>query len=120
MHALALLLLLTVDGRVLFDADPLPGATVTIVDSSGAKQTALTDIDGHYRFTNVAPGKYDIQAEMSGLKMRKRRDTTIYMKAVQDGTIGAILAAPVLPDGPHYTFTVRGFGKAMDLAPGVH
>ena len=121
MVAIALFLLLTtVDGRVVFDGDPLPGATVTIVDSSGAKRTTVTDLDGRYRFANVIPGTYDVQAEMAGLKMRKRRGTTIFMKAENNAAMGCLLMDPVRASGPHYTYTARGVGKVMDLAPGVH
>ena len=45
----------------------LPGVSVTATDQdAGTQMTAVTDAKGEYRLLNVAPGKYTIQAELSG------------------------------------------------------
>ena len=38
------------------------GATVTLVDATGAEKTATTDEEGTYVFNNVAPGRYTVRA----------------------------------------------------------
>ncbi len=63
----------TVSGTVLEDIDndddgedPIPGVLITINDSSGNTQTALTDAMGNYSFT-VTPGPFTItEGDLSG------------------------------------------------------
>jgi hypothetical protein len=45
----------------------LPGVSVTAIDQAAGRQvSAVTDDKGEYRLLNVPPGKYTIQAELSG------------------------------------------------------
>lgn len=44
----------------------LTGATVTLIDQSGAVKTATTNADGSYVFTGLAPGKYSVSATAPG------------------------------------------------------
>jgi hypothetical protein len=45
----------------------LPGATVTATNlETGAQQAAVTDDRGEYRLVKLAPGKYKLQAELTG------------------------------------------------------
>ena len=45
----------------------LPGVTVTITAAqTGAVRTAVTDADGRYTVTNLAPGEYEVRVELSG------------------------------------------------------
>ncbi len=50
-------------GSVNFGGYPVPGATVTIVRGT-VKLTASTDINGQYRFPDVADGAWHLQVEM--------------------------------------------------------
>ena len=84
------------------------------------KRPTVTDIEGRYHVAGIAPGAYDVQVEMEGLVVRKRKGTTFYMKPVARGDMTCILADSVRREGPQYTFTQRGIAKVLDLAPGVH
>jgi outer membrane receptor protein involved in Fe transport len=44
----------------------LVGATVTLVDKSGAQKTTQTGEDGAYTFANLAPGQYAVTAAAAG------------------------------------------------------
>ena len=53
------------DGDCDFDAgEPaIAGVTVRIVDQNGNTRTATTDVNGRYRFTDLAPGSYTVVEE---------------------------------------------------------
>ena len=57
-------------GRVLDQSGAaLPGVTVTVTSkSTGAERTAVTDGDGTYTVTNLAPGPYTVRAELAGFQ----------------------------------------------------
>jgi outer membrane receptor protein involved in Fe transport len=57
----------TIVGRVTEKqtGDPLVGATVTL---EPARQSAITDSDGHYRFANLNPGNYTVRARYIGYR----------------------------------------------------
>src|SRR6266480_3362717 len=42
------------------------GATVTLIDSSGAQKNTTSNAEGIYSFSGLAPGKYSIQATAKG------------------------------------------------------
>src|SRR5262249_53026826 len=45
----------------------LPGATITATElSTGREFTAISDERGEYRIGSISPGRYKIQAEISG------------------------------------------------------
>ncbi len=45
----------------------LPGVTVTITSANtGAVRTAVTDAEGRYVFTNLAPGQYEVTGQLDG------------------------------------------------------
>ncbi len=46
----------------------LPGVTVTAKHVAGAMLTAVTDGTGKFRFPSVAPGRYDVRAELAGFR----------------------------------------------------
>src|SRR5579862_9773124 len=58
----------TVQGTVVDESQgALPGATVTATEiSTGVQSVATSEADGHYRFENLAPGRYKVQFELSG------------------------------------------------------
>ena len=50
----------------------LPGVTVTITATqTGAVRTVVTDNDGRYIVTNLAPGHYEIRGELHGFAANK-------------------------------------------------
>jgi hypothetical protein len=63
-------------GRVLKDdpGDPLIGITVGLVE---AGMTAMTDAEGAYTFSNVAPGTYTLVAQANGYVAGMLRDVAI-------------------------------------------
>jgi len=58
----------TVQGTVVDESQAaIPGATVTVTESSTGVQTvAVAEADGRYRFDNVKPGLYTLRVELSG------------------------------------------------------
>ncbi len=59
-----------VRGRVAGpDHQPLPGVSVTLAnDLTGYSQTATSDKDGAFRFTNVPDNPYHLRAELEGFR----------------------------------------------------
>jgi len=59
-----------VRGRILGpDHQPLPGVTVTLAnDLTGYSQTATSDKDGGFRFTNVPDNPYHLRADLEGFR----------------------------------------------------
>ena len=59
-------------GQVTFNGQPVPGATVTATRQSGTseaagdKKVASSDLQGVYRFTDLAEGLWTVQVEMFG------------------------------------------------------
>ena len=58
----------TISGRIV-DAQGLaiPGATVTVTGSQGAK-TTVTDTEGRFNLPFLTPGPYALRAELQGFK----------------------------------------------------
>jgi outer membrane receptor protein involved in Fe transport len=51
------------------DGAPLPGVTITIVNSSnGLHRLVVVDADGEYRFLTLPPATYDLEAAMDGFR----------------------------------------------------
>ena len=65
-------------GQVLFNGQPVPGATVTAtrqstaVDAAGEKKVTLSDAQGVYRFPDLAEGMWTVQVEMFGFAPASR------------------------------------------------
>jgi Ca-activated chloride channel family protein len=55
-------------GKVTTGGNPLPGTTVTLTPPSGGSHTAVTDVNGEYTFVSVAPGRYRLRFDLSGLQ----------------------------------------------------
>ncbi|MDP9193501.1 MAG: carboxypeptidase-like regulatory domain-containing protein [Acidobacteriota bacterium] len=62
----------TVEGRVTSGDDPLPGCTVRL-ESSSLLRTAVSDVEGRYRFVGVATGEYEIHFELEGFEPARER-----------------------------------------------
>src|SRR5688500_159381 len=54
------------------DGSALPGVTVTISSQNGTR-TEVSDAGGAFLFAGVAPGSYEIRAELSGYGSTTRR-----------------------------------------------
>jgi hypothetical protein len=129
--ALALLVMTTIKGEVLFDGTPLPGATVILTSGNGVKRVTVSDMNGRYRFDRVE-GPYKVDVEMTGFAVLKSEGTTIEMKAAiqepvchdfcddgwdqRPGDQPAKFSPPRAMRLP----VSRGFAGALDLAPGAH
>ncbi len=65
-------------GQVLFNGQPVPGATVTAtrqsteVDAAGEKKVTLSDAQGVYRFPDLAEGMWTVRVEMFGFAPASR------------------------------------------------
>ena len=61
-------------GRLVDDSQgALPGATVNVTSrATGAVRSVVTDSDGTYTVTNLGPGAYTVQAELSGFGTQTR------------------------------------------------
>lgn len=53
------------------------GATVTVVNATGAEKTATTKDDGTYTVTGLAPGTYTVRATASGFALYEKTDVQI-------------------------------------------
>jgi hypothetical protein len=53
------------------------GATVTIIDQSGAEKTAVTNEEGVYVFTGLAPGKYTVRIAQPGFAPFENSEVSI-------------------------------------------
>jgi hypothetical protein len=53
------------------------GATVTLVDASGAEKTATTNEEGVYVFNGVAPGKYTVRIAQAGFAPFENSEVTV-------------------------------------------
>lgn len=53
------------------------GATVTLIDASGAEKTVTTNEDGVYVFNNLAPGRYTVRAATTGFGVYENTEVQI-------------------------------------------
>ena len=131
-------------GKVLDQSQAvLPGVTVNITSvQTGAVRTAVTGPDGTYTVTNLNPGRYVVQLELSGFQPRSREIT---LGVGQTETVDGVLnvggvneavnvsaSAPVLDTSSarlgvnvspeevqNLPVNGRNFANLMTLAPGA-
>jgi len=87
----------------------LPGATVTITNSdTGVAQTTVTDAQGHYTATNLAPAPYTLAAALSGFGTVVRPGVRLVVgsESVVDFTLG--------PSAIEQTVTVTAQAPVVD------
>jgi outer membrane receptor protein involved in Fe transport len=64
------------EGKIIVeDGQPLPGVTVTAINTTaaGAKRTTVTDENGRFRFPALLPGVYDLEAKLEGFQTATRQ-----------------------------------------------
>lgn len=94
-------------GRVIdASGDPIPGVTVTLT-GIGAPQTFVTSNDGEYRFRNLAPGRYQVGAELAGFGSLNRSAVV----AVGSNTEVEMRLTPALDE----TITVTSESPMLDV-----
>ena len=87
----------------------LPGVNVTATDQAAGRQvTGVTDEKGEYRLQNMPPGKYSIQAELSGFQTVMFKD--IELLVGQNATVGFTLKLASVTE----TLTVIGETPLVD------
>ena len=67
-------------GSVVDDQNQaLPGVTITIASESliGGARTAVTEADGTFSFPAIAPGMYNVKAEISGFVTQERSEVQV-------------------------------------------
>src|SRR4029450_9460475 len=60
----------------------LPGVTVEARTTTGVVRTATTDPEGSYRCPSLAPGTYEITANLSGFAPKKQGDIGVALGQV--------------------------------------
>ena len=100
-----------VQGRVLDESGAaLPGVVVVAThQESGVFRQAVSNIDGSYFITGVAPGPYRLTAELTGFKKYERPDVLLQLgnTATLDITLGV--------GGIEESVTVEGVSPLVDI-----
>ncbi len=80
-------------GRIVDPSDAtLPGVTVNVTSkATGAIRTTVTEADGTYAVTNLAPGAYTLAVELAGFQT-KTRDVLLGIGQVERATIALQIA----------------------------
>jgi hypothetical protein len=87
----------------------LPGVTVTAVElSTGAQFVSVTDERGEYRLLQMAPGRYKVQAELSGFGTVLVPE--IQLLVGQSATVPLVLKLAAVTE----TLTVTGEAPLVD------
>src|SRR3712207_5256763 len=53
------------------------GASVTATDASGKSKTVVTDSDGGYTMSGLAPGRYTVRAVATGFALHESADVEV-------------------------------------------
>jgi hypothetical protein len=89
----------------------LPGVTITATDQEAGRQlSAVTNERGEYRFTNLPPGRYAIQAELAGFSTVVLRDVEILVG--QNATIPITMKLASVSE----TLTIIGESPLVDVS----
>lgn len=75
----------------------LPGATLTTTSDDGAMRRATTDLNGHFQFAGLPPGRYRIEVSMRSFETKARELTVV--SAREAIWSGALLVRPPLGAG---------------------
>jgi hypothetical protein len=76
-------------GRVVDDqGNPLPGVTVTLTHTTIAPMSAVTSVEGTFRFISLFPAKdYKIRAELAGFKPRTEEGVIVAVGVTTEVTL---------------------------------
>jgi Carboxypeptidase regulatory-like domain len=121
----------------------LPGVTVNVTaTNTGTTRTITTDTEGNFAITNLGPGSYRIEMELSGFQTQTRNvvlgvgqietvDIALQVATVQE-TVSVTASAPVLDvtsarvgvnvspeEVQNLPVNGRNFANLMTLAPGA-
>ena len=92
----------------------VPGATVTVTNTqTQITQTTVTDSSGFYTVPNLAPGRYDVTAELEGFKKAVR--SGVQLDAASAQTIEFALATGALTE----SVTVTAEASALQTDTGL-
>lgn len=100
--AALLIVAATVQGTVVLENEPVPGCIVRL----GTHGEMTTDVDGRYVFFNVAPGRYDLDFDMAGLKPSRQhvtvqsRDVVLPAQALEIGMLRCAVNVKMCRDTP--------------------
>jgi len=65
-------------GKVtLEDGSFLPGVLITLTSKHSEKKTTRTSPEGHFLFSNLSPGNYNLEFELKGFHVLQRKDIRI-------------------------------------------
>lgn len=97
-------------GRIVDQSDAaLPGATVIVTSkATGAVRDTVTEADGTFAVTNLAPGAYTLSAELSGFQT-KSRDVVLGVGQVENATVSLLIA------GLSETVSVSAVAPVLDV-----
>ncbi len=98
-------------GKIVDQSDAaLPGVTVTITSkATGAVRSVVTEGDGGYVVTNLAPGTYAIAAELQGFQPRER-EVTLGVGQIETVTLSLLVG------GLAETVSVSAVAPVLDVA----
>ena len=88
----------------------LPGASVTITSRAlpGGPSTAVTNVQGEYRFTGLPPGIYQLTVTLTGFKTYIEQDLQVTVNGTVERNIGLPVASV------EETITVSGQSPVVD------
>jgi hypothetical protein len=97
-------------GKVLDQSQAaLPGATVTVTSKeTGAVRSTVTEGEGAYAVTNLGPGLYSVQVELSGFQT-KQRDVVLGVGHIETMTVALNVA------GLSETVNVEAVAPILDV-----
>lgn len=121
---------------------PLPGVSVVLTGQKIAPMTAITSMEGHFRFLSLPPDTYTIKASLEGFKTLVRKNIIVRVGSnvnltlkLEQGTINeeitvtaaaplvdvrkATVATNVTKDALQELPTARDPWVILELAPGV-
>jgi hypothetical protein len=101
------------------DNTPVPGVTVTAHNPERGNTVAYSGEDGHYRFPALAPGTYDIIAEMQGFQTASVKQVRLFVGSTVtvDVSIGIAMEAAleILGDTPLTDATTTASSKTVPV-----
>ncbi|HYJ89390.1 MAG TPA: TonB-dependent receptor [Pyrinomonadaceae bacterium] len=104
------------------------GATVTLIDQSGAVKTATTNAEGAYVFSGLAPGKYSVSASAQGFAVtdeaevdvaagqRPTLDLTLKV-TIEEQKVTVAAQTPISTDASDNANQTLITGKDLDALP---